>query len=616
MKDFLRLIRFVAPYKGRFFFSLLSMVVVSLCVVAFISLVIPIFDDVLTPSSAVEMRGEQTYPQKENVLSLLNRYLHIDRMFKITRQTIFYQVPIIVIFIFLVKGVFSYGANYFMSFVGQSVVMDLRNQLYQKIQYQSLNFFSEHPTGLLMSRVISDMERMQEAVSEKLGDLLRGSLTLLGLVAYIFYLDWRLATISIFVAPLVIYPIIKLGYKLRATSYSSQERMAELSTQLFETITGNRIVKAFGMEKFEIKKFIKATRRLLRVNLRAVRFVSLTPPLMEIIGAIAAALMIWYGGRQISRGLMSTGIFCTFLAAIYGMYEPIKKLSRVSNAFQQAIAASQRAFQVLDIVSEIREDSHPIELTPPIKEIEFREVSFQYKDELVLNKVSFRVDPGEVLAIAGASGAGKSTLVNLIPRFYDVTSGAIFINGTDIRRYSLRSLRAQIGVVTQETILFNDTFRNNIAYGNIKTTPEEVEAVARAAFAHEFIEKLSQGYDTVIGEKGAKLSGGERQRIAIARALLKDSPILILDEATSALDSESEILVQKALANLMKDRTTMIIAHRLSTVRNAERIIVLDKGRIVEEGNHHSLHRLNGVYTRLYDLQFREEEQEIVEDIQ
>ena len=586
-----------------------------MCVVAFTSLVIPIFDDILTPSSAVEMRGEETYAQKQNVLSLLNRYLHIDRIINITRQTIFYQVPIIVILLFLIKGVFSYSANYFMSFVGQSVVMDLRNQLYQKIQYQSLNFFSEYPTGLLMSRVISDMERMQEAVSEKMGDLLRGSFILLGLVAYIFYLDWRLATISIFVAPLVIYPIIKLGYKLRSISHSSQERMAELSTLLFETITGSRIVKAFGMEKFEIKKFIKATKRLLRVNLRAVRFVSLTPPLMEIIGAVAAALMIWYGGRQISRGLMSTGVFCTFLAAIYGMYEPIKKLSRVSNSFQQAIAASQRAFQVLDKDSDIKEDSHPVELTPPIREIEFRDVSFQYKDERVLNRVSFRVNQGEVLAIVGASGAGKSTLVNLIPRFYEVASGAIFINGIDIRRYSLRSLRAQIGIVTQETILFNDTARNNIAYGNIITTPEEVEAVARAAFAHEFIEKLPQGYDAVIGEKGAKLSGGERQRIAIARALLKDSPILILDEATSALDSESEILVQKALANLMKDRTTMIIAHRLSTVRNAERIIVLDKGRIVEEGNHYSLHRLNGVYTRLYNLQFKEEEQKIVEDI-
>ncbi|MFB0519622.1 MAG: ABC transporter ATP-binding protein, partial [Acidobacteriota bacterium] len=486
---------------------------------------------------------------------------------------------------------------------------------YQKIQYQSLNFFSEYPTGLLMSRVISDMERMQEAVSEKMGDLLRGSFILLGLVAYIFYLDWRLATISIFVAPLVIYPIIKLGYKLRSISHSSQERMAELSSLLFETITGSRIVKAFGMEKFEIKKFIKATKRLLKVNLRAVRFVSLTPALMEIIGAVAAALMIWYGGRQISRGLMSTGVFCTFLAAIYGMYEPIKKLSRVSNSFQQAIAASQRAFQVLDKDSDIKEDSHPLQLTPPIREIEFRDVCFQYKDERVLNKVSFRVNQGEVLAIVGASGAGKSTLVNLIPRFYEVASGAIFINGIDIRRYSLRSLRAQIGIVTQETILFNDTARNNIAYGNIITTPEEVEAVARAAFAHEFIEKLPQGYDSIIGEKGAKLSGGERQRIAIARALLKDSPILILDEATSALDSESEILVQKALANLMKDRTTMIIAHRLSTVRNAERIIVLDKGRIVEEGDHYSLHRLNGVYTRLYNLQFKEEEQKIVEDI-
>ncbi|MFB0517660.1 MAG: ABC transporter transmembrane domain-containing protein, partial [Acidobacteriota bacterium] len=285
MKELLRLIRFVTPYKGRFFFSLLSMMVVSMCVVAFTSLVIPIFDDVLTPSSAVEMRGEEAYAQKQNVLSLLNRYLYIDRIINITRQTIFYQVPIIVILLFLIKGVFSYSANYFMSFVGQSVVMDLRNQLYQKIQYQSLNFFSEYPTGLLMSRVISDMERMQEAVSEKLGDLLRGSFILLGLVAYIFYLDWRLAAISIFVAPLVIYPIIKLGYKLRSTSHSSQERMAELSTLLFETITGSRIVKAFGMEKFEIKKFIAATKRLLKVNLRAVRFVSLTPPLMEIIGA-------------------------------------------------------------------------------------------------------------------------------------------------------------------------------------------------------------------------------------------------------------------------------------------------------------------------------------------
>ncbi len=600
MKGWHRLLRYVYPYSGWFIFSLISMVIVSLCVVAFTSLVMPIFDQVLTPSTA-----QPSAPYKYNLLSILNKYTGLNKYFKLTPETIFYEIPIVIFIIFIIKGIFSYSSTYYMSYVGQSIVMDLRNELYSSIQYKPLHFFRESTTGTLISRIVSDMERIQSAASDKLGDLTREGLTLLSLAAYLFYLDWRLATMSFIVAPLVIYPIVKFGQKLRKTSTSSQKRMADISTLLYESITGNRIVKAFGMEGFEIKKFIQATKKLLKINLKATKFTSITPPIMEIIGSIGIGLMIWYGGQQIRLGNLTTGQFCTFLAALYGLYAPIKKLSRVHNAIQQAMAAADRAFEILDLPGDIIEDPKGITLKDIKRRIEFKNVSFCYDTVMVLNNISFSINPGEMVAIVGASGVGKTTLVNLIPRFYDVSKGSIYIDGKDIRSLTLKSLRAQIGIVTQESILFNDTVKNNISYGKQGTKMKEILKAAKAAYAHEFTQQMSLGYDTIIGEHGLKLSGGQRQRIAIARAILKNPPLLILDEATSSLDSEAEIIVQNALANLMKERTTVVIAHRLSTAKKADKIIVLDQGKMVGMGKHDELYGQNEVYTRLYDLQFK-----------
>jgi subfamily B ATP-binding cassette protein MsbA len=600
MKSWRRLLRYVYPYTGWFAFSLISMIIVSLCVVAFTSLVMPIFDQVLTPSTT-----EVSAPYKYNLLSILNKYTGLYKYLQLSRETIFYEIPVVIFILFVIKGIFSYSSTYYMSYVGQSIVTDLRNELYSSIQYKPLCFFRERTTGTLISRVVSDMERIQSAASEKLVDLLREGLTLLSLAAYLFYLDWRLAVMSFVVAPVVIYPLVKFGKKLRKTSTSSQKRMADISTLLHESITGNRIVKAFGMEGFEIKKFVQATRKLLSVNLKATKFTSITPPIMEIIGSIGIGLMIWYGGRQIHLGQLTTGQFCTFLAALYGLYAPIKKLSRVHNTMQQAMAAADRAFEILDLPGDIIEDPRGITLTDIKKGIEFKNVSFSYDTAMVLDNISFFINSGQMIAIVGASGAGKTTLVNLLPRFYDASEGSIYIDGKDIRSLTLKSLRAQIGIVTQESILFNDTVKNNISYGNPGIKTEELEKAALAAYAHDFIQQMPLGYDTIIGEQGLKLSGGQRQRIAIARAILKNPPLLILDEATSSLDSEAEIIVQNALANLMKDRTTVVIAHRLSTARKADKIIVIDQGKIVGMGKHDELYSQNEVYTRLYDLQFK-----------
>jgi subfamily B ATP-binding cassette protein MsbA len=600
IKGWQRLLRHVYPYTGWFVFSLISMVIVSLCVVAFTSLVMPIFDQVLTPSM-----HEPSAPYKYNLLSILNKYTGLSKYLQLSRETIFYEIPVVIFILFIIKGIFSYSSAYYISYVGQYIVTDLRNELYSSIQYKPLCFFRERATGTLISRVVSDMERIQSAASEKLGDLLREGLTLLSLAAYLFYLDWRLAAMSFVVAPVVIFPLVKFGKKLRKMSTSSQKRMADISTLLHESITGNRIVKAFGMEGFEIKKFIQATKKLLSINLKATKFTSITPPIMEIIGSIGIGLMIWYGGRQIRLGQLTTGQFCTFLAALYGLYAPIKKLSRVHNSMQQAMAAADRAFEILDLPGDIIEDPKGITLKDIKRRIEFKNVSFCYDTAMVLDNISFFINSGEMVAIVGASGAGKTTLVNLLPRFYDVSKGSIYIDGKDIHSLTLKSLRAQIGIVTQESILFNDTVKNNISYGNPGIKIEELVKAAKAAYAHEFIQQTPLGYDTIIGEQGLKLSGGQRQRIAIARAILKNPPLLILDEATSSLDSEAEIIVQNALANLMKDRTTVVIAHRLSTARKADKIIVIDQGKMVGMGKHAELYSQNEVYTRLYDLQFK-----------
>jgi subfamily B ATP-binding cassette protein MsbA len=508
--------------------------------------------------------------------------------------------------VYLLKGVGSYVSSYLMADVGLRVVTDLRNALYHHILGQSAGFFAQRTTGQLMSRITNDVGQVQQAVSETVGDLTRESLALVGYAALMFYLDARLAIVCMTGAPLIVYPLIRLGQRVRRTTRRSQEALEQLSHISAEAFTGHRIVKAFGTEAHESAKFSRASYQLFRTNMKVTAALSSLPPLMELLGGFGMAAALWYGAQQISSGRLTTGQIASFFAAAFLMYGPVKKLSRVNANLQQAIAACERIFDMLDTHTEVYEDPLAPPLPPFRRVIEFTEVGFGYDEEAtrILRGVSFTVSAGQMVAIVGRSGAGKTTLVNLLPRFYDVSAGAIFIDGVDVRHVSLASLRQQIGMVTQETVLFDDTVATNIAYGSPQASRAEIEGAARAANAHDFIVTLPKGYDTMIGERGQRLSGGQRQRLAIARALLKNAPILVLDEATSALDTESELLVQEALANLMLNRTSFVIAHRLSTIRRADAIIVLERGRIVEVGRHDELlARPGGAYASLYQMQ-------------
>ena len=512
------------------------------------------------------------------------------------------------------KGLGAYFSAFLMTDIGQRVVRDLRDQVFRHTLDQSAEFFSQRTTGQLMSRVTNDVSQVQQAVSETIGDLLREGLALIGYAVLLFYWDFKLALVCVTGAPIVVYPLVRLGQRVRRTSRRSQEELEHLSHITAEAFAGHRIVKAFGAEAHEARRFGRASDRLYKTNLKVTSTTALLPPLMEFLGGVAVVALIWYGSRRISGGTMTQGDFFGFVFAAFMMYTPIKKLSRVNTNLQQAIAAAERIFELLDTHSEVKERDGARLLPPLAQSIELRKVSFAYKDAAatpILQDVSFRVSAGQVIAIVGLSGAGKTTLVNLIPRFYDVTGGAILVDDVDIREVTLRSLRGQIGIVTQETVLFDDTIENNIAYGSPGSSRQEIEAAARAAHAHEFITGLPNGYETDIGERGQRLSGGQRQRLAIARALLKNPPILIMDEATSSLDAESEQLVQDALANLMRNRTAFVIAHRLSTVRRADKIVALERGRVAEIGRHDELlARPGGVYAKLYSLQLFDREPE------
>jgi subfamily B ATP-binding cassette protein MsbA len=459
-----------------------------------------------------------------------------------------------------------------------------------------------------MSRITNDVTLIQGAVSSAVTGILKDSFTILGLVGVIFYRDWQLAILAILVLPIAVFPIVKFGRKLRKISTQSQKTMADISIHLHETLFGNRIVKAFNTENHEIERFNQKVRKYFQLTMKDVSIKSITPPIMEFLGGIGIAAIIWYGGYQVIKGYSTPGTFFSFLTALLMLYEPIKHLSGVNSTIQQGMAAGIRVFEVMDIPEEIRDHEGAKAINEIREGIVFNNVSFGYGNDWVLKGIDLEVKVGEIIAIVGTSGGGKTTLVNLIPRFYEASEGDILIDNRSIKAITQASLRRQIGMVTQQTILFNDTVRNNIAYGSPEKTEDEIIRAAQAAYAYDFILRLPEKMDTMIGEHGVRLSGGERQRIAIARALLKDVPILILDEATSSLDSDSEAEVQRALENLMKGRTTFIIAHRFSTIRNVDRIIVLADGRIVEEGNHDRLMALNGEYKRLYEIQFRDNE--------
>jgi subfamily B ATP-binding cassette protein MsbA len=522
------------------------------------------------------------------------------------RTVRFSEVAIAIVTLYVIKGLGAYFSTTLLTEAGQKAVLDLRRDVYAHILDQSFDFFSNRTTGSLMSLLTTDVERIQTALGEIAGDLLKEGLTVLGLVGLLFFHDWRLALIALVLMPLAFAPLIRFGRRLRSSNESSMRRWKDIANILQETFSGFRVVKAFGMEAFERARFEKALERLQGVTLRMNRTTAFLPPLMEAVGGLSVVVVLWYGTWAISKGHMTAGSFTSFLAGLFALYTPIKRLSKVNAALQGAFAAGERAFALLDTHREIKDSPTARPLAPFKDVIEYKSVSFQYDKSSgpVLSGASLTARKGEVIAIVGMSGSGKTSLLNLLPRFYNVTSGSITIDGVDIRDVTIESLRRQIALVKQETILFNDTVRANIAYGLSGIEGTVVESAARAAFAHDFILDLPRRYDTVIGEKGSRLSGGQKQRIAIARAILKDPPILILDEATSALDTESESLVQQALFNLMKGRTTLVVAHRLATVRRADRILVLDKGEIREEGTHDALLARNGIYARLHDLQF------------
>ena len=569
-----RLLQLVKPHIRMLLLSMSCMLGIGACTALTAYLIKPVLDDIFIEKNASMLR----------------------------------ILPIAVLALFIVKGVCTWGNNYLMSRVGQSIIARLREQLYNHLQSLSLSFFDKTPTGTLISRITNDVNLLQGAVSDTITGLLKDSFSIFGLLFVIFYRDWQLALCAMVVLPIAFYPIVKFGRMLRGISTKSLQSMGGLLVILHETLGGNRIVKAFNMEEYEKRRFAKENRRLFQLTMKSVSVRSLSPPVMEFLGGLGIVFIIWYGGSSVIHGTSTPGNFFSFLAAVIMLYEPVKRLSSANNSIQQGLAGAQRVFEIIDTQPDIQDRPDAVELPPVRNGIELQHVRFSYGDETVLSDIDIKVDVGEVVALVGVSGAGKTTLVNLIPRLYEVTGGAVLIDGIDIRNVTLSSLRRQIGMVTQQSILFDDTVRNNIAYGEITKGDEAIIAAAKAANAYDFISRLPKGFDTFIGEQGIRLSGGERQRICIARALLRDAPILILDEATSSLDSESELEVQKALDNLMAGRTTLVIAHRLSTIQKADRIVALSHGRVIESGRHEELLRRDSEYRRLYELQFAQYE--------
>lgn len=611
MRQMMRLLGYVRPYWLPFLLSVLLLAALGALDAFRILLLGPIIDQVLNPTSTSQGIKLFTVPGTHQVVDLrqfIPTYFH-------NPLTIVGLCLLVATFL---KGICDYLGTYLVNYAGFGLITDLRNQIYDSILQRSIAFFSRHSTGLLISTVVNDVEKVQVTLSTALAEFLQQFFTFLFTAGVVIVLGHKLAWVLVLFIPLVIISAGRIGLRVRSTTRTGQDKLADIQNILHETITGNRIVKAFSMERWESGRFRAAAKRLFRANLKSVAVQAVSSPLMDNIGAIAVVLLLWLGRTQIKTGAMKTGTFIAFIIAVFKLYDPVRKIALFNNSLQQALGASSEVFRFLDERDEIQERTGAVKLPPFRDRVRFMDAGFSYEtsspDAEVLCGINLDVRAGEVVAIVGSSGAGKSTLVHLIPRFFDVTCGAITVDGFDLRDVTLDSLRAQIGIVTQETILFNDTVRNNIAYGQPDVTREAIVAASKAALAHDFIEKLPEGYDTEIGERGLRLSGGERQRLAIARALLKNAPILILDEATSALDAESEALVQSALQNLMSGRTVFVIAHRLSTVRHADRIIVLENGRITDSGTHEELLTRLGTYRKLYELQFMDLEPKMTEE--
>jgi len=601
MRRLFRLLGFGLPYWLHWFPGVLLLAAVGLLDALRMAIFVPILGVVLkpsNPSNALPLFPFAPPQWRFDLHQFVPTWMHnawVVVAFALVMSTI-------------IKGIFDYTGTYLVNYAGFGMVTDMRNHLYEAIMRRSISFFHRHPTGTILSTLINDVDRVQVAVSSVLGDFLQQFFTFIATVALVIALGGRLSWALVLFIPVVITSARRIGRSVRTRTRSGQDKLAEIQNILHETVTGNRIVKAFNTELWEILRFQRAARRLFRANLRSVRIQSISSPLMDTIGSIAIALLLWIGRNEIQHGRMTAEVFITFIIALFKLYDPVRRFAYYYNSFQQALGASVSIFAFLDVKDDVKEKPHAINLHRFRTSIRFEDVGFSYSDaegeNQILHNVNLEVKAGEVLAVVGPSGAGKSTLVNLIPRFFDVTSGRILIDHKDVRDVTLSSLRRQVSQVTQETILFNDTVRNNIAYGQPDVMDEIVEEAARNALAHDFILRMPQAYDTVIGEKGFRLSGGERQRIAIARAILKNAPILILDEATSSLDAESESLVQEALGNLVQGRTVLVIAHRLGTIRRANRIAVLEDGRITAIGTHEELLSNSPTYQRLYQLQF------------
>ena len=532
----------------------------------------------------------------------------IDDVFAQKDKTSLFYLPFLIIGVFAFRGLVNFGDHYLTAYVGLRIINDVRDGLNRHLQFLSLSFFQRHPTGTLISRVTNDVSLVRSALTDSVASLIRDTTSLLALIVVAFLKDWVLATIAFVVFPASVLPITRMSKKIKRFTKRGQVAKGNLTNLLQESIQGNRIVKAFGMEKYEIDRFQEENQRVFKQSIRGSRTQAVVTPAMEFLASLAIGAVVWYGGSSVIAGGRTQGEFMAFMTAMFLMYQPFKHLTRTYTTIQQGLAGAERIFEVLDEESEIKDRADAQPISGFSRMIEFHDLSFGYGDELVLNNINLKIRAGEMVALVGMSGVGKSTLADLIPRFYEVTSGKITIDGADIRDVTLQSLRFQIGMVSQHTFLFNDTVRNNIAYGDPSKDMDHIVAAAQAAYAHDFIMTLPQGYDTMIGELGMRLSGGQRQRLAIARALLKDAPILILDEATSSLDTDSERLVQEALENLIVRRTSLVIAHRLSTIRKATRIVVLVDGSIVEEGTHEELLARKSEYSRLYTLQFLKDE--------
>ncbi len=601
MNRVMRLLGYVRPYWLQAIASVLLMAAVGLLEAFRVLLIGPIFDRVLHPGSVDRQIRLLTVPGTQmhfDLRHLVPGYFHNDWV----------VVAVALVGSTFLKGLCDYAGTYLVNYAGFGMITDLRDGLYEAVLRRSVSFFQKHATGTILSTLINDIERVQYAVSAILSEFLQQFFIFLFMIGVVIAYGGRLAWILLIFVPLVVVSARKIGRQVRQTTRHGQDKLAEIQNLLHETVTGNRIVKAFSMERWEMLRFKSAAQRLFHANLRSVRAQAISSPLMDFIGAVAIAFLLWVGRVQIQHGAMTEGTFFAFIIAVFKLYDPVRKFALFYNGFQQALGASSNIFEFMDEQDDVCEKPRALDLKGFKDCIRLEDVGFAYSSEegekQILHHINLSVGRGEVLALVGPSGAGKTTLVNLIPRFFDPTSGRILIDGHDLRDVSLASLRAQIAKVTQETILFNDTVRNNIAYGRPDVPLSRVEEAAHTALAHDFITKMPDGYDTVIGEKGFRLSGGERQRLAIARACLKNAPMLILDEATSALDSESESLVQAALSNLMTGRTAFVIAHRLSTVRRANRIAVLEGGSISAIGSHEELLRISPTYRRLCELQF------------